>query len=35
VKMGRRFVGIEIERKYFDTACERIAAAQAQERLFA
>ena len=33
--MGRRFVGIERERKYFDLACERIARAQAQERLFA
>ncbi len=32
---GRRFVGIEIERKYFDMACERISRAQAQERLFA
>lgn len=33
--MGRRFIGIERERKYFDIACERIARAQAQERLFA
>ena len=33
--LGRRFVGIERERKYFDLACERIARAQAQERLFA
>lgn len=33
--MGKRFIGIERERKYFDVACERIAAAQAQERLFA
>jgi DNA modification methylase len=32
---GRRFVGIERERRYFDIACERIARAQAQERLFA
>jgi site-specific DNA-methyltransferase (adenine-specific)/modification methylase len=32
---GRKFVGIERERRYFDIACERIAAAQAQERLFA
>jgi site-specific DNA-methyltransferase (adenine-specific) len=32
---GRSFIGIEIERKYFDIACERIAAAQAQGRLFA
>ena len=34
VQMGRKFIGIEIERKYFDIACERIAAAQAQGRLF-
>lgn len=33
--MGRRFVGIEIDRKYFDIACERIAAAHSQGRLFA
>jgi len=33
--LGRKFIGIEIERKYFDIACERIAAAQAQGRLFA
>ena len=33
--LGKRFVGIERERKYFDIACERIRAAQAQERLFA
>jgi len=35
MNLGRSFVGIEIERKYFDIACERIAAAQAQGRLFA
>jgi site-specific DNA-methyltransferase (adenine-specific) len=33
--LGRKFIGIEIERKYFDIACERIAAAYAQQRLFA
>jgi site-specific DNA-methyltransferase (adenine-specific)/modification methylase len=33
--MGKSFIGIERERKYFDIACERIAAAQAQTRLFA
>jgi len=33
--LGKKFVGIERERKYFDIACERIRAAQAQERLFA
>lgn len=32
---GRRFVGIEYDRGYFDIACERIAAAYAQGRLFA
>jgi len=33
-KLGRKFIGIEIERKYFDIACERIDAAYAQGRLF-
>lgn len=33
--LGRPFVGIEIEPKYFDIACERIENAQRQERLFA
>jgi site-specific DNA-methyltransferase (adenine-specific) len=32
--LGRKFIGIEIEPKYFDIACERIRAAQAQQRLF-
>lgn len=32
--LGRKFIGIEIERKYFDIACERIDAAYAQGRLF-
>lgn len=32
--LGRDFIGIEIERKYFDIACERIEAAQSQGRLF-
>ena len=31
--LGRKFIGIEIERKYFDIACERIEAAYAQGRL--
>jgi hypothetical protein len=35
VAAGRKFIGIEIERKYFDIACERITAAYAQLRLFA
>jgi DNA modification methylase len=33
--LGRKFIGIEINPAYFVTACERIAAAQAQGRLFA
>lgn len=33
LNMGKRFVGIERERQYFDLACERIAGAQAQGRL--
>jgi len=35
VQSGRRFIGIERERKYFDIACERIARAQAQGQMFA
>ena len=34
VEMGRPFVGIERERKYFDIACRRIEQAYAQPRLF-
>lgn len=34
LQAGRKFIGIEIEEKYFDIACERITAAQAQGRLF-
>lgn len=33
--LGRKFIGIEIEKRYFDIACERIEAAYAQLRLFA
>jgi len=33
--LGRKFIGIEIEERYFDIACERIEAAYAQGRLFA
>jgi DNA modification methylase len=33
--LGRKFIGIEIERKYFDIACERIDNAYRQKRLFA
>lgn len=33
--LGRKFIGIEINEKYFDIACKRIEAAYAQGRLFA
>lgn len=33
--LGRKFIGIEIEKKYFDIACERIDNAYRQQRLFA
>jgi DNA modification methylase len=35
MNLGRRFIGIEIEEKYFRIACERIENAQRQARLFA
>jgi len=28
MNLDRKFIGIEIEQKYFDIACERIEAAQ-------
>jgi len=34
VQLGRKFIGIEIEPKYFDIACERIENAQRQQKLF-
>lgn len=34
VKLGRRFIGIEIEPKYFDIACRRIEAALRQPDMF-
>jgi site-specific DNA-methyltransferase (adenine-specific) len=34
-QLGRKFIGIEIERKYFDIACERIDNAYRQQRMFA
>jgi site-specific DNA-methyltransferase (adenine-specific) len=34
VSLGRKFIGIEIEEKYFDIACRRIADAYKQPRLF-
>lgn len=33
-QLGRKFIGIEIEPRYFDAACKRIEAAYAQGRLF-
>lgn len=35
VNLGRKFIGIEIEPKYFDIACKRIETAYKQPRLFA
>jgi site-specific DNA-methyltransferase (adenine-specific)/modification methylase len=35
MNLGRRFIGIELERKYFDIAVRRIEDAQRQERMFA
>ena len=34
LKLGRKFIGIEIEPKYFDIACRRIEEAYRQPRLF-
>ena len=34
VNLGRKFIGIEIEERYFDIACERIENAQRQSRMF-
>lgn len=33
MQLGRKFIGIELERKYFDIACERIEDAQRQAPL--
>jgi site-specific DNA-methyltransferase (adenine-specific) len=33
-QLGRKFIGIEIERRYFDIACERIEKAYAQGKPF-
>jgi len=32
--LDRKFIGIEIEEKYFDIACKRIETAYSQPRLF-
>ena len=34
MNLGRKFIGIEIEPKYFDIACERITNAQRQKPMF-
>ena len=34
LKLGRRFIGIEIDETYFDIACKRIAEAERQPDLF-
>ena len=34
-RLGRRFIGVEIEPRYFDIACRRIEEAYRQPRLFA
>jgi DNA modification methylase len=34
VRTGRKFVGVELEPRYFDIACRRIEQAYAQGRLF-
>ena len=34
MNLGRKFIGIEIEPKYFDIACKRIDQAQRQKRMF-
>jgi site-specific DNA-methyltransferase (adenine-specific)/modification methylase len=33
-RLGRKFIGVEMERKYFDIACERIDAVYRQRTLF-
>lgn len=34
VSLGRKFIGIEIDRKYFDIACRRIEKELSQPRMF-
>ena len=34
VKLGRKFIGIELEPKYFDIACKRIEEAYRQPDMF-
>ena len=33
-KLGRKFIGIELDSEYFDIACKRIEEAYAQQDLF-
>ena len=33
-KMGRKFIGVELDAKYFDVACERIQKAYDQADMF-
>jgi hypothetical protein len=35
MRLGRRFIGIEIEERYFEIACERISRAHSQPEMFA
>jgi site-specific DNA-methyltransferase (adenine-specific) len=35
VKLGRKFIGVELSPQYFDIACRRIEDAQRQARMFA
>lgn len=34
IELGRRFIGVEIEQKYFDVSCRRLESASKQPRLF-
>ncbi|MDE3023807.1 MAG: site-specific DNA-methyltransferase, partial [Pseudomonadota bacterium] len=34
INLNRKFVGIELSKKYFDMACERIENAYRQQRMF-
>lgn len=34
MNLGRKFIGVEIEERYFNIACERIENAQRQKRMF-